>query len=58
MQSFISVAVMLDESKRINEDGSWDKYWERKNRKKRKEQKDEKTTAGYCRKNLWSFNRD
>lgn len=32
---FISIAVMLDESKRINEDGSWDKYWERKNRKAR-----------------------
>lgn len=31
---FISVAVMIDESKRINEDGSWDKYHERRNRKK------------------------
>lgn len=30
---FISVAVMIDESKRINEDGSWDKYHERRNRK-------------------------
>lgn len=30
---FVSIAVMIDESKRINEDGSWDKYWERKNRK-------------------------
>lgn len=28
---FVSVAVMVDESKRINEDGSWDKYWARKN---------------------------
>lgn len=28
---FVSIAVMIDESKRINEDGSWDKYWERKN---------------------------
>ena len=32
--SFVACAVLLDESKRINEDGSWDKYWERKNRKK------------------------
>ena len=30
---FISIAVLIDESKRINEDGSWDSYWERKNRK-------------------------
>lgn len=33
-EPFISVAVMIDESKRINEDGSWDKYWSRKNKKK------------------------
>ena len=32
---FVSVACLIDESRRINEDGSWDKYWERKNRKKR-----------------------
>ena len=31
--SFTACAVLLDESKRINEDGSWDGYWERKNRK-------------------------
>jgi hypothetical protein len=30
---FISIAVLIDESRRINEDGSWDKYWERKNNK-------------------------
>lgn len=30
---FISVAVLIDDSKRINEDGSWDKYWERKNKR-------------------------
>ena len=30
---FVAVAVMVDESRRNNEDGSWDKYWERKNRK-------------------------
>lgn len=30
---FASVAVMVDESKRINEDGSWDKYHERRNQK-------------------------
>lgn len=31
--SFVAVAVIIDESRRINEDGAWDKYWERKNRK-------------------------
>ena len=30
-EPFISVAVMIDESKRINEDGSWDKYNRRLN---------------------------
>lgn len=30
---FLSIAVGLDESRRQNLDGSWDKYWERKNRK-------------------------
>jgi hypothetical protein len=30
---FISIAVLVDESRRINEDGSWDKYWEKKNRR-------------------------
>ena len=33
---FECIAVGLDESRRINEDGSWDKYWERKNRKDNK----------------------
>ena len=30
---FVALAVHMDESKRINEDGSWDKYHARKNRK-------------------------
>lgn len=30
---FVALVVHLDESRRINEDGSWDKYHERKNRK-------------------------
>lgn len=30
---FLTVAVLIDESRRLNEDGSWDKYWERKNRR-------------------------
>ena len=30
---FISIAVLVDESRRINEDGSWDKYWAKKNRR-------------------------
>lgn len=33
---FLAVAVLVDDSKRINEDGSWDKYWQRKNRRKEK----------------------
>lgn len=37
---FISVAVFLDEERRINEDGRYNKYWERKNRRAmRKEQR-------------------
>lgn len=37
---FISVAVFLDEERRINEDGRYDKYWARKNRRAaRKEQR-------------------
>lgn len=31
--SFTACAVLLDESRRINEDGSWDKYWAKKNGK-------------------------
>lgn len=30
---FIALAVNIDESKRINEEGSWDEYNARKNRK-------------------------
>ena len=30
---FVSMAVLIDESRRINEDGSWDRYNERRNRK-------------------------
>lgn len=38
---FVSVSVMIDESKRINEDGSWDAYWAKKNARamKREERK-------------------
>lgn len=38
---FVAIAVCIDESKRLNENGSWDKYWERKNKKlmKRMEKK-------------------
>ncbi|MBQ8836429.1 MAG: hypothetical protein IJ002_03070 [Clostridia bacterium] len=28
---FIALAVHIDESRRANEDGSWDKYFEKKN---------------------------
>lgn len=27
---FVAVAVILEESRRMNEDGSWDEYWEGK----------------------------
>ena len=30
---FVAIAILLDESRRINEDGSWDSYWAKKNRK-------------------------
>ena len=30
---FVAIACIIDESKIANEDGSWDKYHERKNRK-------------------------
>lgn len=30
---FIAVAVLLDDSRRMNLDGDWDKYHERKNQK-------------------------
>lgn len=33
---FTGFAVTLDESRRTNEDGSWDKYWERRNRREAK----------------------
>lgn len=37
---FVSIAVMIDESRRINENGDWDAYNARKNRKAmRKERK-------------------
>lgn len=35
---FTALAVAIDESKRINEDGSWDKYHARKNRRAQKNQ--------------------
>lgn len=32
-EAFVGCAVLLDESKRLNLDGSWDKYHERRNRR-------------------------
>lgn len=32
---FESIAVLLDESRRINEDGSWDNYHARRNERER-----------------------
>lgn len=40
---FVSIEVMIDESKRINEDGSWDKYNRKRNEKMmRKEERKHK----------------
>ena len=36
---FVAFAVLLDESRRINEDGSWDEYWAKKNRKAERKNK-------------------
>lgn len=33
----IAVEILIDESRTINEDGSWDKYNKRQNEKKMKE---------------------
>ena len=33
---FVALAVHIDESMRINEDGSWDRYNRKKNRKAQK----------------------
>ena len=33
VEAVISVAVLIDESRRQNLDGSWDKYWEKKNKR-------------------------
>ena len=30
---FIAIAVLIDYSRRINEDCSWDSYWTKKNKK-------------------------
>lgn len=35
---FISVAVMIDESKRINEDGTWNEYHRKRNEKQRRKE--------------------
>ena len=33
---FVAISVCIGESKELNENGSWDKYWERKNKKSMK----------------------
>lgn len=43
--AILTLIVIYDESRRMNEDGSWDKYWERKNKRynkkiKRQERKE------------------
>lgn len=35
---FVSMAVLVDESKRINEDGSWDEYNRKRNEREMRKQ--------------------
>ena len=35
---FIGIAVALEESRNVNEDGSWDRYWERQARKRQRKE--------------------
>ena len=30
--AFVGCACLIDEDRRVNHDGHWNKYWERKNR--------------------------
>lgn len=40
---FVGLAIAIEDSRNINEDGSWDKYWERQARKReRKENRKKK----------------
>lgn len=36
LSPFVALAVWIDDSRRINEDGRYDRYWARKNAKERK----------------------
>ena len=36
---FVAIAVLIDESKIANEDGSWDAYWAKKNKREEKKQR-------------------
>ena len=36
---FVAIAVLIDESKLANEDGSWDTYWLKKNKREEKKQR-------------------
>ena len=33
---FITIAVLVEESRNMNEDGSWDTYWEKQNKKRKR----------------------
>lgn len=46
MNPFAWLAIYLDESRRENLDGSWDKYWARKNRRRCKHEKNRKRVRG------------
>ena len=36
---FVAIACVIDESRRVNEDGSYDTYWEKVNKKREERQK-------------------
>lgn len=35
---FVAIAVLIDESKRIDEDGSWERHWEKVEAKRLKKE--------------------
>ena len=43
---FVAVAVAIDESRRINEDGSWDKHNARRNRREGEKNESFRTVRG------------
>lgn len=38
-EPFVGIAVLIEESRNLNEDGSWDDYWERQARKRERRER-------------------